>query len=105
MAALLAVFPLLLFVGFVAILIVIGLAVMAFGDREVGAILALIAGSMGLGASLAGLYGDGIQIVSERPCEVERRHAYHSSGAGRGLGAGIAWVRPRAAHGHAARGA
>lgn len=63
LAAVLAVFPVLLFVGIVAI--------MAFGDRDSGAIMALIGLSMGLGAYLAGLYGDGIQIVSERDARVE----------------------------------
>jgi hypothetical protein len=71
MAALLAVFPLLLFVGIVAILVLIGLALMAFGKRDSGAIVALIAVSMGLGAYLAGLYGEGIQIVSERDARIE----------------------------------
>lgn len=54
MAALLAVFPLLLFVGIVAVLVVIGVALMAFGHRHSGGIIALIAVSMGLGAYLAG---------------------------------------------------
>jgi len=70
MAAMLAIFPILLFAGLVAIVVVIGLAMMAFGHRESGGLTAMIAVSMGLGAHLAGVYGEGIQIVAERDARV-----------------------------------
>jgi hypothetical protein len=73
LAALLAEFLVVLFVGAVAIVLLVGLVIAAFVDRDSGLTIALLAVVAATGAYLAGVYGEGIQIVSERPAR--RRHA------------------------------
>ena len=71
LAAMFAVVAWIVFVGVLAVLVVVGLAVMAFGRQGLGGTVMLVAASMGLGAFIAFMYGDGPQIVSERTAHIE----------------------------------
>lgn len=71
LAAMFAMVAWMVFVAGLVVLVVVGLALMAFGQQGPGGAVMLVAASMGLGAFIAYMYGDGIQIVSERTAQIE----------------------------------
>jgi hypothetical protein len=71
MAAMLALFALVLWVAILGIVLLVGLIATVVGDRATGPVLMLMAAVMGLASYLAGMYGDGPQVVSERPARIE----------------------------------
>lgn len=71
MAAMFAALAGMVFVGGLVVLVLLGLALMAFGHQGPGGTVMLVAACLGLGAFIAYMYGDGVQIVSERTAQIQ----------------------------------